>query len=114
MQTITQKKKLSKGTWVLIFLLIAAVITVTVLAVVGYINLAFLSDWLVGAMTFGASSWVNATLVLVAPFALGLLFYYLVINYFIGNKVTNTAPVYNPQGQTLSNPQQQGKETVIS
>jgi predicted membrane protein len=114
MSTITQKKKLSKGTWVLIFVLIAAVIAVAVLAVVGYISLAFLTDALVSVMTFGTASWINAVLILTGTFVLGILFYYVVINYFVGNKVTNTAPIYTPQGQALSNPQQSNKETVIS
>jgi hypothetical protein len=117
MSTITQKRKLSKGTWVLLFVILAAVITVAVLAVVGYISLAFLTDWLVGAMTFGASGWINAALVLAAPFALGLLFYYLVINYFVGQKVTGatgTTPGYSPVPTYPSAPAQSDKETKIS
>ena len=101
----------------LIFILIAAIITIAVLAVVGIINIAFIGEWLVGAMNFGAAGWINATLVLVAPFALGLLFYYLVINYFVGNKVTNapgTQPGYSPAPTYPTSQPQSGKETTIS
>lgn len=115
MSTITQKKKLSKGTWALIIILLAAIVAVAVLAVIGYISLAFLADWLVGTMMFGSAGWVNATLVLVTPFILGLLLYYIAVKYFIGNKVTNTGvqqgysptPVYPSQTQ-------KDTETVIS
>jgi hypothetical protein len=114
MTTITQKRKLSKGTWVLLFVVIGAIFAVAVAAVLGYISLAFLTDALVSVMTFGTASWINAVLILTGTFVLGILFYYVVINYFVGNKVTNTAPIYTPQGQALSNPQQSNKETVIS
>jgi ABC-type uncharacterized transport system permease subunit len=116
MQTITQKKKLSKGTWALIFILIATFIAVVVLAVVGYISLAFLADWATGTMMFGSTGWVNATLVLAVPFVLGVFFCYVVYRYFIGQKVSLAANTggYTPQGQGLSNPQQSGNETVIS
>lgn len=116
MSTITQRKKLSKGAWALIILIFVAVIVLAVLAFLNYISLQFLADWLVGTMNFGASGWLNATLVLLAPFALGAIAAYVGYNYFVGQKVTNvnTTGGYTPQGQTLSNPQQSGKETVIS
>jgi hypothetical protein len=114
MATITQKKKMSKGTWALIILVLVSVIVVAVLAAIGYISLAFLGDALVSVMTFGTGSWINATLILAGAFCLGLVFYYVVINYFVGQKVTNTLPTSTPQGQALSTPQQSGKETVIS
>jgi len=114
MTTATQKRKLSKSAWFLVFLLIAVIITITVLAVIGYISLAFLGDILVGYMTFGASSWITATIALVIPFFVGILVYWVIKTYFIGNKVTNTMPTYTPQGQTLSAPQQKDTETVIS
>jgi hypothetical protein len=108
---------MSKGTWALIILVLVAVIVVGVLAAIGYISLAFLGDALISVMSFGAASWINATLVLIGSFALGLVFYYVVINYFVGQKVTTTPNYssggYNPQ-PTTPTPAQSGKETVIS
>jgi hypothetical protein len=114
MTTTTQKKKLSKGTWALIFLLVAAVITIAVLAVVGYISLQFLADGIVSYMSAGASSWMMGTLLIALPFLGGTLFTYIIYTYFRGNKVVNTMPTYTPQGQTLSAPQAKDTETVIS
>jgi uncharacterized membrane protein len=128
MTTITQKKKLSKGTWALIFILIAALITVAVLAAVGIVDLGFLtagydmelgtSGLLVGYAIFGTSGWINAVIIIVIPFAVGIVVCFMMYRYFIGQKVT-TAPVYgqsggyNPVPTTPSNPQS-GTETVIS
>ena len=74
-----------------------------------------MADWLVGTMMFGTSGWVNAALVLLAPFAGGVIVCYAAYRYFIGQKVTVNTGLgnYTPQGQTVS-PQQQGSETVIS
>lgn len=116
MATMTQKKKLSKGTWALILVVIVAVIAVAVLAAVGYISLAFLANWLVSIGIFGSSSWINEVIVLIIPFVGGVLVCYVVYTYFIGQKVTlaqNTG-TYQPQGQTMSQPAQAGKETVVS
>ena len=118
MTTITQRKKLSKGSWALILIIFVALIAVAVAAFLGYISLTFLTDWLIGTMNFGATGWVNATLVLIAPFAGGIIVCYLLYNYFVGQKVTNVATAgygggYNPQPTTPANPQN-GKETVIS
>ena len=115
MTTITQRKKLSKGTWALVFIVIAAIIAIAVLAAVGYINLAFLAAWLVSVMTFGTSSYINAIIVLAIPLVGGIVLSYIVTQYFIGQKVT-TNPIstgYNPQ-PTTPTPAQSGKETVIS
>lgn len=116
MSTTTQKKKLSKSAWLLIFLFIAAIITVTVLAAIGYISLAFLADALVGYMMFGSASWMTATVALVLPFLGGILLAYIVKTYFIGNKVTGTAVAtggYAP-APAYPNTAQQDTETVIS
>lgn len=114
MSTITQRKKLSKGTWALIIILFAALITVAVLAFLGKISLAFLTTWLTGVMTFGSTGWVNASIVLGAAFAGGAFICFLAYRYFIGQKVTMNTGAYTPQGQTIANPQQQGTETVVS
>ena len=96
---------------------VAALITIAVLAVVGYISLAFVADGLVGYMMFGSSSWMTATIALVLPFLGGILLAYIVKTYFVGNKVTGAtatavggyapAPVYPAQTQ-------KDTETVIS
>jgi len=117
MTTATQKKKLSKSAWFLIFLLIAAVITISVLAAIGYISLQFLADGIVSYMAAGASSWMMGALFIILPFVGGILFAYIVKTYFIGNKVTgvNTGSGmgYNPQPMAPSTVQKD-TETVIS
>jgi hypothetical protein len=56
MQTTTQKKKLSKAAWFLVFLLIGGLVSVIVLAAIGYISLQFLADGIV-------VTWLQAQLV---------------------------------------------------
>lgn len=116
MTTITQKKKLSKGTWALIFICLIAVIGVIVAAFLGFISLQPLADLIVGYATFGSLGWINAILIITAPFAVGVLAFYIVQRYFIGTKITTAAPAgygYNPQPTTPTQPQQ-GTETTIS
>lgn len=116
MSTITQRKKLSKGTWALILIVFISIIAIAVAAFLGYISLQFLADWVVGTMAFGSTGWVNGVIVLITPFVGGILVAYVVTRYFIGQKVTGIpAPgTYTPQGQTLSQQPQSGNETVIS
>jgi hypothetical protein len=113
MTTITQRQKLSKGTWVLIFAVIAAIIAVAVLAAVGYISLAFLQDWLVSVGVFGATSWVNEVIVIASSaVALGVVPTWLIYRYFIGQKVKGV-PLYTPQtGATPA--QSTGTSTEVS
>jgi hypothetical protein len=86
MQTTTQKKKMSKAAWFLIFLLIGGIVAVIVLAAIGYISLQFLADGIVSYMAAGASSWMIGTLLIVLPFAGGMIFFWVVKTYFIGDK----------------------------
>ncbi|MFA5365623.1 MAG: hypothetical protein WC325_10635 [Candidatus Bathyarchaeia archaeon] len=122
MQTITQKKKLSKGTWVLIFVAIAALITIAVLAAVGIVDLGFLtadydmetgtSGLLVGYAVFGSNGWVNATIIILIPFVFGVIASWVVTRYFVGQKVT--APtIYTPQ-TGASSTQTSGTTTEVS
>jgi len=114
MQT-TQKKKLSKSAWFLVFLLIAAVITIAVLAIVGMISLQFVADGIVGYMAVGASSWMMGTLLIALPFLGGILFFYIVKVYFIGNKTVSPVAQggYAP-APAYPTAQQKDTETVIS
>lgn len=117
MSTITQRKKLSIGTWALIFVCIAALITVIVLSVFGIIDLTFMEELLVGYATFGTQSWINAVITIVIPFAVGAVFMWAAYRYFIGQKVTVAAygaGGYTPQGQSIGNPQQKDTETVVN
>jgi hypothetical protein len=114
MSTITQRHKLSKGTWALIIILFAALITVAVLAFLGYISLAFIADWLTGTMLFGSTGWVNAAIVLGVSFAGGIFVAYALTKYFIGQKVTTSLAAYQPGGQNLSAQPNKDTETVIS
>lgn len=108
MQTITQKKKLSKGTWALIFLAIAGLITFIVLAAVGIIPLGFLINddmengdvgLLVNYAVFGTGGWINAVIMILLPFLAGLVFMWVIYRWFVGQKVTVAAgqSVYTPQ-----------------
>lgn len=127
MTTITQRRKLSKGTWALIIIALAALITVIVLAAVGIVDLSFITadyDMTTGTgglltsyAMFGTAGWINAAIIMLIPFALGIAVCFVMYRYFIGQKVTTTAPLYgggyNPTPTTPSQPQQ-GQETVIS
>lgn len=109
MATTTQKKKLSKAAWFLVFLLIGTIIAVVVLAAIGYISLQFLADALVGYMVFGSLGWMEATISIVLPFLAGILFFWIVKTYFIGEKTKGAiipgaggyapAPAYPAQSQ---------------
>jgi len=116
MTTITQRKKLSKGTWALIIFAFVGVIVVAVLGFLGIIDLSFLANWATGTMMFGASSWVNALIVFAAPFVLGILATYAIFTYFKGQQVTTHTGIgtgYNPMPTTPS-ASQKDTETVIS
>jgi len=91
MQT-TQKKKLSKSAWLLIFIIIGGLVTVSVLAVIGYISLQFVADGITSYMMIGASSWMMGTLLIALPFLGGVLFFYFLKVYIIGNKTTGVMP----------------------
>ena len=115
MQTITQKKKLSKGTWMLIILLFAAVIGVAVAAALGYIDLAPYADMYVSVFMWGSTN-IFCSLVLTAGFmGLGGVFVYIIYNYFRGQKVAVNTPIsgYNPQ-PTAPSTSSPGSDTVIS
>ena len=129
MQTITQKKKLSKGTWALIGLIIVAIIAVVVLSIFPlddpYIKLNFLTDdmnaengpgLLVGYAIFGSNSWINAALIIVGPFVIGMIFFWAIQRWIVGQKVTVAAAgqsVYTPQ-TGASTGTQSGTSTEVS
>lgn len=114
MSTITQKRKLSKSAWALVFIAIIAVVAVIILASLGVIDLTPASDAYLTVFMWASINIVNALLISVGFFVFGLLFYYVVITYFVGSKVKTTAPVYTPQGQTVAQQPTSGTETVIS
>lgn len=114
MTTITQKRKLSKSAWALVLIALIAVIAIVVCAFLGIIDLSPVATGFLSIYMWASTDILNAVLITVGWVAVGVLGYYVIIKYFIGNKVTTSMPTYTPQGQTLSNPQQQGSETVIS
>ena len=115
MSTITQRKKLSKSAWLLVILLFAAVIGLIDASTLGYISLQFLADGFIAVYVWASLDIINALLLTAGWFMFGVATYYIIIKYFVCNKVTAALPgTYTPQGQTLSNAQQQGTETVIS
>jgi len=114
MTTITQKKKLSKSAWLLIFIALIAVVAVIVLASLGIIDLSPAGNAYLTVFMWGSNDIVNALLLSAGLFMLGVLVYYAVTKYFIGNKVTTTMPAYMPQGQTVAAQPKSDSETVIS
>lgn len=114
MTTITQKKKMSKSAWLLIFLAIAAVIAVIITASLGIIDLSPVSNVYLAVFSWAGVDIVNAILLSLGLFMFGVLVYYAITKYIIGNKVTTTLPAYTPTGQTVTPQKDQGTETVIS
>jgi sterol desaturase/sphingolipid hydroxylase (fatty acid hydroxylase superfamily) len=115
MTTITQRKKLSKAAWALVFIFIIGIIAIIVAATLGFIDLTPVSDGVLAIYMWASMDIVNAVLITIALPLAGVLLFWVVQRYFIGQKVTTTAPMYTPQGQTLSQPiHNQENETVIS
>src|SRR3990170_1482361 len=123
MPEMRQRKKLSKGTWLLLLLLaivfiVAIVLHFTYQAVGFGFDLSFLGGIGTGLMEWGVGSGWSALIILAIPFILGILFLYTLKAYFIGEVVQigaipNTGMGYNPAPTTPSQPTQD-KETVIS
>ena len=116
MTTITQKRKLSKSAWALVLIALIAVIALVVVSVLGIIDLSFLGIGFLAIYSWASIDIINALLLTAGWFTLGVLIYYVVIKYFVGQKVTNTGlgqPGYAP---TPAYPSQSQKdtETVIS
>lgn len=119
MTTITQKKKLSKSAWVLVFLLIIGVVTVVVLGILGIIDLSPIGNGLMGFYMWASADIVNAGIVTVLLPIAGVFLYYIIQHYFVGQKVVTTAGIgsggYSPTPTyPSSNPSQQDTETKIS
>jgi hypothetical protein len=115
MTTITQKRKKSVLVWVLIILVISLIVGFALAHVLGVIDLSFVGDGFLGVKMWSSMQVVNALLETTGWIALGVLGYWIATKYFIGQKVTLAQQqTYMPQGQTVSNPQQQQNETVIS
>jgi hypothetical protein len=114
MTTITQKRKKSIWLWVIIFLLFAAVIATAILSFLGYIDLTPIQTGILSAFIWASESIVNAAILGTGFITLGAVGYWVLVNYFIGSKVTAAIPSYQPAGQTVSNTQPVNKETVIS
>jgi hypothetical protein len=80
------------------------------------ISLQFLADGIQGYMLVGSTSWILGTLLIALPFLGGILFFYIVKVYFIGNKTAGVNQIgagYAPQASYPSQ-QQKDTETVIS
>src|SRR3972149_11433322 len=98
MTTITQRKKLSKSAWALIFIALISVIPIIICASLGIIDLAPASNGYLSVFMWGSNDIVNALLLSTGLFMLGVLAYYAVQRYFVGSKVTTTGQIggYNP------------------
>jgi hypothetical protein len=122
MTTITQKKKKSPLVWVFIIMIIVAIVIVAVLATLHnpdtdapYLDLTPVTDAVLGFYMWASIDITNAAIATVGLMVAGALFYYIIIKYFVGQKVTVAQQTgYMPQGQTISQPNNSGNETVIS
>lgn len=115
MSTITQKGKKSLWMWIIIFVVVGVCVALGVLYYMGMDYISWIGTGLTGIYGgFAADSWVNAVLISAGWVALGVVGFYLVKKYFIGEKVTTPVTGYTPIGQQISNTQSQDKETVVS
>jgi len=107
------KTKMSKSAWILIALLIVAIIALPLLHFVGVIDLSFIGEGFLGILIWASESVLNGILFTGGVFLGGVLTWYTIKKYIVGTQVPVVAP-YIPQGQTISQPQQQQEETVVS
>jgi hypothetical protein len=117
MTTITQKRKLSKSAWLLIILAGVALIALILCSALGIIDLSWLGVGYLSIFMAASTDLVIAVLISAGFFALGVLTYWTLIKYFIGNKVTTAPgaqPGYAPVPTYPSQPSQSGQETKIS
>lgn len=114
-QTITQKRKLSKGAWAFILLIIIALGTVIILSAVGIIDPSPIVNGFMYVFAWASQAPVNAVLLFSGIFAGGLLLMYVVYTYFRGQKVTTIQqPGYSPMPTYPTAPVQKDTETKIS
>lgn len=108
------RKKISKSGFILIAVAVIAVIALPILHMVGVLDLTFLADGFLGLYMWGSMSFWNALIITVATFALGMITFYMLKGYIIGEKqVMLPGTAYNPMGQTIT-PQQQKEEVTVS
>ena len=109
--TPTARKKLSKSGWILIGIGVVLLIALPILHFTGVYDLSFLGSGYISIMMWASENGWNALIVGVTHFILGMLTFYALKSYIIGEKQVFMAG-YNPSGQTV--PQQQGTGTVVS
>lgn len=110
---------MSKAAWALVLIMIIGVVAIIVAAALGFIDLAPVGDGLVAVYMWASMDIVNAVLISIALPLVGILLFWVVQRYFIGQKVTTTAGIgsggYNPAPvYPSSNPSQKDTETTIS
>jgi hypothetical protein len=110
------RKKLSKSGWILLGILAILVIALPILHFTGIIDLSFLGTGYVGLMMWASENGWNALITGTGHVTLGILLFYGLKSYIIGEKqvmITTTSGGYSPQPSVPSQPQQKD-ETVIS
>lgn len=108
------RKKLSKSGWILLAMLGVLCIAAPLLHFTGIIDLSFLGVGYMGLMLWAGENGWNALIVGVGHVAFGLLIFYGLKSYIIGEKQVMMGPMgYHPQPTTPSQPQS-SPETVIS
>ena len=109
------KKKMSTSAYVLIALLIIAIVSLPILHLVGVLDLSFLGLALQDIMMWAATDALNGILLVSGVFVGGALTWHVIKTFLVGTKIPipqYTQP-YNMQN-TVSNPQQDENQTVVS
>ncbi len=114
--TMTQRKKLSKSGWLLLGLFVVGVIVGITLHFVGIIDLSFIGNGYLTIMMWASSNGWNAAIVGAGHVVIGVLIFYGLKSYIIGEKISVSTPVggYNPAPSYPSGAAQQQQETEIS
>lgn len=117
----TYRKPLSKSGWLLLFIIFVAVIAVVILATIGYVSLAWLSDGLVNLALWASLSAYNVALLFFASFGFGMVVLYFLKAYIIGTNISPQAVAqgaiaqgYNPPPTYPSVQPEKKQETEIS
>lgn len=115
--SITKKRRTSIWAWVLIAVIVVSVIVAAVLHMVNIIDLSFIGTTFSGITSWAAADIVNGVILIGGSIVVGAIGWYIIQTYFIGVKistVTQPYPQYTPGGVSVSQPQQQDEETVVT
>jgi len=114
--TMTQRKKLSKSGWILLAIFAVLVIALPILHFTGILDLSFLGNGYVALMIWASSNGWNALIVGVGHIVFGVLIFYGLKSYIIGEKISAPTATggYSPAPTYPSTPAAEKQETEIS